>query len=109
MLPFVIHGPLSRVGPDTVESLVISWNFLRKLNMEHQNKSDSGLETRAKTFMEKGHEYAHEIKEKLALKESKEFRLKLEQLEDFIAVSCDRSAIRNDLQTLRISADNPIG
>jgi len=92
LLPFVIHGPLSRVGADTVERLVIFWNFRRKLNIEHQNKSDSGLKTRAKAFTEKGHEYAYEIKKKLFLKEGKEFRLKLEQFEEFIAVSCDRGA-----------------
>ena len=38
--------------------------------MKHQNKSDSGLETRAKTFTETVHEYAHEIRKKLALKEA---------------------------------------
>ena len=74
-----------------MESLVISWNFRGKLNMK-QNKSDSGLETRAKTFTETVHEYAHEIRKKLALKEGKKFRLKLEQFEDFITVLHDRGA-----------------
>ena len=46
------------------------------------------------------------MKKKLALKEDKEFCLKLKHFEEFNAVSCDRDAIRKNLQTLTISADN---